>query len=311
MAEIDAITLLLTIKFAKLGLSIIRESVLKLSIDKEYNIINVLLSIIILLSVAYIGVRLNNNQPTITSRLPRETKLPLTLSADWTTAALTNELKIINTAVDQQKLDQALVNKSFNDQRYQLRDNYYQLSSAVIEINSREKILEQAELEIKATTQLTPSQTKGLLNQLATQVLLLDYINKTTTFKNNNVNQKLKFEYPSFAQNVDQAGLIKVADDQQASEELLNKVANNLSLAISSASVQGVLVTNFQADLTTLTSDIKAAHGLSNSYEQSLVNSSLSINQLEQVNKTLITSQLDIMAAINAATTIVQGLVSS
>ena len=229
------------------------------------------------------GFKMINN-PTKAVRPIVENKLSLQISQNYSISALYKDLSQIDQTVSQDDQDQSLVNQAF-------KDKTRILSSPAAEKSRRLGLLNLASREINAATQLTQAQIKSLKAdiQSARESLVSSKVTTTT----------LLTQYPSFNLLVSRIDLIKVSEDQRVGEILLNETRDKLQTAIMLTGRRGVGLTDFQADMTTLTSDILSAKSITTTVENSLIEAK-NQQSLAGYNNKLKAPRLDINAAVNA-----------
>lgn len=158
--------------------------------------------------------------------------------------------------------------------------------------------------QILATDILTKQQKKKFSNNITSLASIIDAKGGIST----NV---ITNSYPQFQLLLQQVEMIKLADDQQVSENLLSQISSRLSSAVAEAGKQGLAITNPQADLTTLNSDVLYGHALSSAIESSLQLNNVNSYDFRTYYAQSVTASRDINAAVNAAREVIGILQSS
>ncbi len=280
--------------------------------DREFSFINLVLGIIILLSTVYISLSLTNNSQNGTINPVRENRLNLNISAGYTSISYANDLKIINKSIDQENIDQNLVAKGLSPKNYLMKVSYGVIGNTT-KLVYQEKIIQLLEQEINSSTQLSKTEVSRLTAQVQQLNSNLTLIKAMLSSSNHLQNSLLQKENNIFPLQVYRLELLKIADDQQASEIEISKLSKVFVGAINSAAYQGVNVTNLNADLTTVNGDITYGRNISSSIESYLANLSTlpSMKKYQLLNNQLATGKRDILAALNAAKAIINNLESS
>lgn len=283
--------------------------------QREFNSINLISGIVILLCVFYVGYRLSinksNSQPrsTVVVEAPLQTKL----TNGYGIANLGTDLAIINRSINQQHIDQMVANRSFMGKSKIISNPFNSSIIAKQEIERRLTLVTQMSSELNAVRHLSESQSNLLNSNIGLIGDSLNSLEKDLKDRNSGiVISQLNSQFTIFNETQIQVALVKVADDQQINEYLLSQLSDSLNQAISVAKTQGLAVTNFQADLTTLDSDETNSLIISKSVENSLAVSNFNgISSLTNDSASLDSANRDILAALNAARTIINSLIAS
>lgn len=280
--------------------------------DREFSLINLIFGIIILLSIIYISLNLVNDNQYKTISSVRESRLNLSIGAGNNSTSYANDIKTINESINQENIDQNLLTKGLNPKNYLMKESYGVVVNTT-RLAYQEKTTDLLDQEIKSSTQLSKAEVINLtaqVQQLKTNLKLIKAMLSTANHLQKSLLQK---ENEIFPLQVSRLELLKIADDQQASEIEISKLSKVFIGAINNAAYQGVNVTNLRADLTTVNSDIKYGRNISSSIETSLVNLSKlpTMKKFQLLNNQLATGKRDILAALNAAKSIINDLESS
>lgn len=285
--------------------------------QREFNYINLISGIVIFVCVFYVGYKLTNNSANklSTNKPLIENALIDNLPSNSNTVTLTNDLLVINSSIKQQSIDLSLFNDGLKQStKIGVKNNDLDnLTLAKQTISHQLNLVAQMNSELIATRELSASQLSLLksnvgLVKLNLESLIKELQTNKSGFVINQLNSQLKIYNSTYLQ----ITLVKVSDDQVISELLFQQLANRLEQAISLARSQGVAVTDFDADLTTLTSDDTASLAISKSIERQLSMANLSsLSNLNKYNAKLLTARRDILAAFNAAQSIVKGIIDS
>jgi len=280
--------------------------------EREINYINLFLGIIILLSGLYIGYKLSASKGNIKPKASSviEKRLATNIGGGFGVSALQVDMKLLSRAIDQENQDQNLATKALNVKKP--NNLFSSPSQAELEINHRLALLDLSLQELKVLTKLNKTQVTTLKNNVDLLILTLRAIKQDLLSKGAQAIALLNDQYINTQMTVAQVDLVKVADDQQVSEQLLNQLRAKLAQAIQIAAVQGVAATNLQADLTTINGDVVLGTVLSKQIENTLASTSqVSSARLTYDNSILLTAKRDIVAASVAAQTIINDLISS
>jgi len=285
--------------------------------QREFNYINLISGIVIFVCFFYVGYKLTNHSANklSTNKPLIENALIDNLPSNSNTVTLTNDLLVINSSIKQQSIDLSLFNDGLKQStKIGVKNNALDnLTMAKQTISHQLNLVAQMNSELIATRELSASQLSLLKSNVGLVKLNLESLKKElqtnkSGFVINQLNSQLKIYNSTYLQ----ITLVKVSDDQVISELLFQQLASRLEQAISLARSQGVAVTDFDADLTTLTSDDTASLAISKSIERQLSMSNLSsLSNLNKYNAKLLTARRDILAAFNAAQTIVKGIIDS
>jgi hypothetical protein len=285
--------------------------------QREFNYINLVLGVVIFLCVFYIGYKLtnNSNNKLIQNKPLVESTLAVSLPSNSNTTTLTKDLMLISRSIKQQTIDLNLFSGGLR-QAIKIgvnNNNLDNLTLAKQTISDQLNLVAQMESELAATRELTSSQLNLLKSNVGLVKLSLNSLNHALKTNNSGlVIKQLNSQLKMYDNTYLQIALVKVSDDQVISELLFQQLASRLKQAISHSQSQGVAVTDFNADLTTLMSDDLASLAISKSTESQLAVLSLnSLSNLKKDNSKLLTAKRDIQAAFNAAQTIVKGIVDS
>jgi len=279
---------------------------------KDFNYINLALSGIIVLAVIYIGLSLNQTKTKTLTNFQTETKLSVNVNNGLSNNSLANDIASIKASIEVENQDQNLAQA---DLAFTTNEPKIIINRSSTYTYMLKNVL-QAENQLMSINQFTSNQLHSLsssidydknqltiINSLLTshQVSMVNRVIKTVS----TLNQDLSLVLPRI-------GLIKLANDQLVNEIKLTKLATKLPAVIIAAGAQGVTMTDFYADLTTLQSDISLAKPISNTVSSSLLIQQSSIKNMKQkILNRLVTADLDMKAALNAANTIVVGLAGS
>lgn len=279
--------------------------------EREYNLVNITLGVLILASLSYIGLVLSRPSTPKESAKPRynESRLSLTISPSLTTTGFNQDLGAINQSIQIANQDKSLAETGLNYKSYQLAG----LVNTAIELSRRLNLTALMGSELNGATQLTTTQLASLSHSVN---VLRNQLNKYLTLVNNSsvpgafnrAYDMLNAQYPAFSVLLPRIEMIKFADDQQVNEIRLGELAAKLPTAIIAAGVQGVTTTDMYADLTTLSSDVSAGRSISLEVENSFLSAQSTITAMKTAMLRLDSAQRDIAAAFNAAQTIVNDL---
>ncbi len=285
--------------------------------QREFNYINLVLGVVIFLCVFYVGYKLtnNSNNKLIQNKPLVESTLAVSLPSNSNTTTLTKDLMLISRSIKQQTIDLNLFSGGLR-QTIKIgvnNNNLANLTLAKQTISDQLNLVAQMESELAATRELTSSQLNLLKSNVGLVKLSLNSLNHALKTNNSGlVIKQLNSQLKMYDNTYLQIALVKVSDDQVISELLFQQLASRLKQAISRSQSQGVAVTDFNADLTTLMSDDLASLAISKSIESQLAVFSLnSLSNLKKDNSKLLTAKRDIQAAFNAAQTIVKGIIDS
>ena len=285
--------------------------------QREFNYINLVLGVVIFLCVFYVGYKLtnNSNNKLIQNKPLVESTLAVSLPSNSNTTTLTKDLMLISRSIKQQTIDLNLFSGGLR-QTIKIgvnNNNLANLTLAKQTISDQLNLVAQMESELAATRELTSSQLNLLKSNVGLVKLSLNSLNHALKTNNSGlVIKQLNSQLKMYDNTYLQIALVKVSDDQVISELLFQQLASRLKKAISRSQSQGVAVTDFNADLTTLMSDDLASLAISKSIESQLAVFSLnSLSNLKKDNSKLLTAKRDIQAAFNAAQTIVKGIIDS
>jgi len=285
--------------------------------QREFNYINLISGIVIFLCVFYVGYKLTNNSANklIKNKPLIESALAVSLPIGSNTTSLTNDLKIINRSIKQQTIDLSLFNSGLK-QTTKIGSKNNSLDNLALAqqiISDQLSLVAQMESELIATKELSAAQLNVLKSNVGLVKLNLESLNRELKTNNSGlVIDQLNTQFKIYKNTYLQITLVKESDDQVIAELLFQQLTSRLKQAISLSQSQGVAVTDFDADLTTLMSDYLASLAISKSIETQLAVSNLnSLSSLNKDNAKLLTARRDILAAFNAAQTIVKGIIDS
>ena len=245
---------------------------------------------VVLAGLAYVGWSLTKHLSTSATSSYLQAKLTDRLNASPDFINLSKDLKTINLAIEQENRD-IQATSTMSSLKPDSLSVHTQLISSWLNL---------ARGELSVTEFLSPAAQGQLVFELSRlQAELTPYKTKLVSLNHQKtfVNEYLIL-LPKIAE-------IKVFDDQQAAESLLMQLSGILSRAIIQAGVKGVDATDYEADLTTLMSDVTRGAKLSAVSENALAANGVMISRLKA---NLTAAKLDIDAAQNAAETIVSGL---
>ena len=279
---------------------------------KDLNYINLALSALIVLAIIYIGLSLNQSQSKASVPLHSETRLSINIKNGLNNSSLSSDVTSIKSSINVENQDQKLAQA---DLAFMANEPKVIINRANI-LSYMLKNVQQAESQLMAINQFPSNQLYDLANLIkndknkltqagsllaSNKVSVVNQLSKTIS----SLNQSLSLILPRI-------GLIKLANDQIVNEIKLTKLAAKLPAVIIAAGSQGVTMTDFYADLTTLQSDISLAKPISISLGSALIGHQSSIQSLKQkAQSRLVAADSDMKAALNAANTIVVGLVGS
>jgi hypothetical protein len=144
------------------------------------------------------------------------------------------------------------------------------------EISRRQTALGKLNTKISSATKLTPNDKSVLTTQVTTEIsgltnlkTKLDADTDLATTKSDA--QSIISEYRVYALVVPKVALIKVADDQQATESKLTALATKLQTAITAKQTAGKDVASLQTQLADMTTKTAAASAISTSIESGVI----------------------------------------
>jgi len=282
--------------------------------EKEISFFNVVLIVVALMAIIYISIKLSaDNTQTIANNSHNPqihyVKLATTLRGGDTINNLKADISQIDTSINQVNNDLKLFKLSVAN-NVKLNSNSSNIVSKLTSTTNQ-----QQQMLMSENKQLT-----DLVNLDAAQINDLHSSYNLISTKLNNINSSLVNKHTAVSyQMIDlesleskfaiQLNLVKVINDQQVCETLLNQLLERMRLAVNQATVQGVSATNLGADLTTLHGDIVLASNLSNPNLVAIINHGLNGDLTNNKYQIVIgATNRDLLAAVNAANTIITNL---
>ncbi len=246
----------------------------------KISFVNIFLSIVVVAAIGYTGyiASFSSNGTNLNYSSFNEPRLGLSINSGIKLSDFRQDLSQITRVVKQEKIDQSTANILISSVMSSKPD--------IGSILAWNRVLKS---EIKTLTQMPKQKKTNLLSQ----------IQKLNITGELNGLEFYKLMVPKIT-------LIKVSDDQLVAEGLLAQLAVKLPKAIQLSGVHsGDPVTNLEADLTTLNADVSLGKALASEQYNKLYNGKYSI---KVINVNLATGNRDILAAINAALTVVNSL---
>lgn len=247
--------------------------------NRQFNNINVIFCLLIVVCLVVIGYLSFGDTSNGGLSYSKVAKLSDSVYPNINTASLNADLGLIATALSREARDQKIASRALT-----ISTSNGSLAQ-VISGSSATNWLDLLDAQTTLLTQVNVTEAATLQHQIKVLKVINTPISATTL--------------ANIAQRITE---MKVADDQAVSEILLSDITSKLNAAVIAARLSGDNGTDMQADLTTIAQDAAAGYDLSQGAEIVLFNDKF--NQ-PQLTLNLASAKLDILAADNAAKTVI------
>jgi len=282
--------------------------------NKEISMFNVLLVSLGIISIIYISYKLDyRHSNSATSHkhsvVYRTVKLDANLKNGHSLSDLSLDLKQIKISLNAVNNDLKLYTYSLANQTNLKTNQSNSVSGIKNKIVKQKQALSLASQQLADLDKLNQTQINNLTSSYNLISLNIKNADNMLADKGAMVSNQVNSLSSSVSNFAIELNLLKVLNDQQVCEGLLDQLVAKLKISVYQASLQGVSATNLQADVTTIKGDLSLATGLSNKTVNYVINND-TYSQLDNKKYMVIinTTNRDLEAAINASQIILHTL---